>query len=116
MTQHQQPGEIPPPVRATPPGAGPRAWWRAMFGSRDVASCRQAGRALQAYLDGALDAGSARRVSRHLETCRRCGLEAETYAAIKATLARGGREVDPHVVSRLQDFGARLVDTDPGER
>ena len=114
MTAHnQQPGEIRPPVPAPPSHGGPWARWRAMRGSREVASCRQVAKALQSYLDGALDAASARRVARHLEMCRRCGLEAETYAAIKAALARDGRDVDPDAVARLREFGARLADSDP---
>lgn len=49
----------------------------------DEAGCREMSRTLQAYLDGHVDEVTARRVARHLEACRRCGLEAEVYTRIK---------------------------------
>lgn len=93
---------------------GPRllSWWRRMRGKREIASCMEVARALQAYLDGEVDTVTARRVARHLEICRRCGLEAQTYLAIKDTLARGGRDVDPAAVARLRAFGAHLIEVD----
>ncbi len=88
-------------------------WWRRMRGSQEVASCLEVGRVLQSYLDGHVDELTARRVARHLELCRRCGLEAETYAEIKNALARRGQvEVDPGAVARLREFGARLLEQD----
>ncbi|MEO7979337.1 MAG: zf-HC2 domain-containing protein [Sporichthyaceae bacterium] len=96
------------------PARARTGWWRMMVGSRDEASCWEVARALQSALDGGLDDAGARRVARHLELCRRCGLEADTYTAIKATLSRGGREVDPDTVARLREFGAGLVEVDPG--
>ena len=113
----------PDPTRAAMPGSGGLSWWRRMRGNREIASCLEVGRVLQAYLDGQVDVVTARRVARHLEMCRRCGLEAQTYLAIKEALARGGRDVDADAVARLRDFGARLIDSDieppddePGER
>lgn len=75
-------------------------------------SCRRARRALQSYLDGVLEDATARRVARHLEGCRRCVREAETYLAIKDSLSR--RRGSPDAVQRLRDFGEALLD-DPGE-
>jgi anti-sigma factor RsiW len=76
-------------------------------------SCRQVGRLLQRYLDGELDEVAARRVMRHLEDCRRCGLEAAAYAEIKATLARRGAQVPAETVSRLREFGERIAREGP---
>ena len=49
--------------------------------------CHQATRFLQHYLDGELDIVRAVSVAEHLETCRRCGLEAHAYASIKIAIA-----------------------------
>lgn len=83
------------------------------------ARCMRAARVLQSYLDGEVDAPTARAVERHLEECRRCGLEAATYTAIKAaiTMADDGRtpDVDPAAVARLRQFARALADGgDPG--
>lgn len=94
---------------------GKLSWWRRMQGNREIASCMEVGRALQSYLDGNVDDVTARRVARHLEMCRRCGLEAQTYTAINEALARGGRDVDPAAVARLQAFGTQLLEDDPDD-
>jgi anti-sigma factor RsiW len=90
-------------------------WWRRLRGNREVASCMEVGRVLQSYLDGQVDELTARRVGRHLEMCRRCGLEATTYAQIKTALARRGGDVDPKAVARLQAFGKELLASDPDD-
>ena len=71
--------------------------------------CLRTMHVLQRYLDGAVDDASAQRVAAHLEHCRRCGLEAEVYGEIKASLARRERPVDPDAVERLRRFGERLA-------
>lgn len=91
--------------------------WRRIRGSADIAGCREIGHALQTYLDGELDELAARRITRHLELCRRCGMEAETYAEIKAAFGRRrATTVDPDAVARLREFGQRLIEhDDPNE-
>ncbi|RMH86227.1 MAG: zf-HC2 domain-containing protein [Actinomyces sp.] len=74
------------------------------------ASCREVGRVLQSYLDGVVDDTTARRVAEHLEECRRCGLEYETYHTIKQALARRRDRVDPDALARLRDFGRHLLE------
>lgn len=71
--------------------------------------CLQTMRVLQMYLDGALDDLATRRVGEHLEHCRRCGLEAEVYREIKASLAERDRSLDTRTVERLRRFGERLA-------
>lgn len=73
------------------------------------ARCLQTMRVLQSYLDGALDDLHAQRVAEHLEHCRRCGLEAEIYRDIKASLAERERSLDRLTIERLQRFGKRLA-------
>ena len=76
-----------------------------MFSRRgDEASCREVSRALQAYLDGHVDEVTARRVARHLEACRRCGLEAEVYTGIKEALSRMERDVASLPVAHLREL------------
>ncbi len=90
-----------------------RRWRRS---NRDaMATCREVGRVLQSYLDGQVDELTARRVSRHLDACRHCGLEAHVYEELEAALARRATQVDPTVVERIQSFGRDLVDSPPDE-
>ena len=78
-----------------------------------TASCFEVARALQSFLDGETDELTAARISRHLEHCRRCGLEARTYLEIKAALARRMPVVDELAVERLRAFATRLVESSP---
>jgi anti-sigma factor RsiW len=82
---------------------------RRLRGTKEMASCMQVMRVLQAYLDGHTDEITARRVARHLEACRRCGLEASTYREIKAALARQASPIDEASLQRLRDFGSSLA-------
>jgi anti-sigma factor RsiW len=78
--------------------------------------CRQVALVLQSYLDGEVDAGTAGRVHEHLEECRRCGLEATTYRAIKNAIPLAATDsgqpaapVDPDALHRLRSFADNLV-------
>ncbi len=81
---------------------------RWLGGGRE-ASCRQVMRVLQAFLDGHADEQTALRVARHLEDCRRCGLEASVYRDIKNALRRQRAEVPSAALARLGDFAGHLV-------
>jgi predicted anti-sigma-YlaC factor YlaD len=73
-------------------------------------SCHQVGELLQQYLDGELDdAERARRIHDHLDECRRCGMEAETYERIKSTIAAERPDIPPESIERLRAFGERLA-------
>lgn len=84
-------------------------WRRRTRANRAVATCLEVGRVLQRYLDGEVDDLTARQVARHLEACRRCGLEASTYADIKAALAGRSRALPEDAVDRLHRFGEQLM-------
>ncbi len=88
-----------------------------LIGTRTHMSCHQVGKVLQSYLDDELDDDAARKVAAHLEDCRRCGLEAETYEALKASLQRGPAGLADEPVTRLREFGERLArgEIDPDE-
>lgn len=82
-----------------------RPWQR-----RGELRCREAARLLQRYLDEELDGLGSRRVARHLETCRRCGMDADTYQQIKEALRRSaGPPAD--AVARLRAFGRQLAES-----
>ena len=83
--------------------------WRAFIGTPDVASCMEVARVLQAYLDGEVDDRTARRVRHHLELCRRCGLEASTYAEIKRALADRRQPVPEDARERLRRFAQDVM-------
>lgn len=76
-------------------------------------NCMQVGRRLQRYLDGEIDDLTARRIVRHLEDCRRCGMEAAAYTQIKASLARRADAPPDDAVARLRAFGERLIHEGP---
>ncbi len=84
-------------------------------GGGEEATCAEVARVLQSYLDGHVDEVTARRVARHLDACRRCGLEAQTYGAIKDALGRRRTDVDAEALERLRSFGERLVQEGPPE-
>ncbi len=79
--------------------------------SRRMISCRRVGEVLQAYLDGEVDQITTNRVAHHLEDCRRCGMELGVYREIKASLARGGPELDHDALERLRAFSEQLADS-----
>ena len=87
---------------------------RRVLGRPPSRECAHVGRLLQQYLDGEIDEEAAQRVAAHLEICRHCGLEAETYRRLKAALAGQGG-ADESTLARLREFvddlaGGRLVD------
>jgi anti-sigma factor RsiW len=75
---------------------------------RPSTDCREVGRRLQSYLDGELDDG-ADEIAAHLDACRACGLELETYREVKASLSREQPPVAPDALDRLRSFGDELV-------
>lgn len=87
-----------------------KTWIMGLFGRTPRSmSCHQVGTVLQQYLDGDIDAETAERIEEHLEECRRCGMEAETYERIKSTLAAQRPDVPDDSVERLREFGERLA-------
>ena len=87
-------------------------WIMRLFGRTPPGgmSCRQVGELLQQYLDGELaDAERAARIHEHLEECRRCGMEADTYERIKATIAAERPDLPADSIERLREFGERLA-------
>lgn len=49
------------------------------------------------------------RIAPHLERCRRCGMKAETYSAIKRSLQEHRAAVPTETIERLRAFGERLA-------
>jgi len=70
----------------------------------EMARCMHTSRSCRPYLDGETDERTANRVAHHLEGCRRCGLQASNYQAIKQVLAGGGGTVDELALYRLRAF------------
>ncbi len=86
----------------------PMLWVRRRLRPDAPARCPEVARVLQRYLDGEVDARTRRLVSAHLEDCRRCGLEFETYTALKQALRRaGGVPAEP--IERLRTFAGQLA-------
>jgi hypothetical protein len=83
-------------------------WRRHPVTDRPV-TCREVGRFLQRYLDGVTDGHVTARVAEHLEDCRRCGLEAEIYRDIKASLARQTPILPEATLACLRRFGDQLA-------
>ena len=75
--------------------------------------CLRVTRVLQSYLDGEVDEVTSAIVAKHLEQCRRCGLEASTYRAIKSAITEAGPDVAPvdaAAIERLRRFAEDLAD------
>jgi len=79
------------------------------FGNRTNPSCKDVAEVLQSYLDGEIDERDLAVVEQHLDMCRDCGLEADTYRAVKQGLARQRIAIAPDVMERLRDFADNLV-------
>lgn len=73
-------------------------------------SCRQVGKILQSFLDSELDEISTDKVAEHLEDCRRCGMAADEYLEIKASLGRGAPVALEESLGRLVEFARRLTE------
>lgn len=76
--------------------------------------CHQVAKVLQNYLDGETEATTSSMVAEHLEVCRKYGLEASTYLAIKTAIAANDPEatrVENDAVARLRDFADGLGDS-----
>lgn len=71
--------------------------------------CHEVGDLLQHYPDGHLDAERASHIEAHLEACRRCGLEADTYEWIRSARVQHRPYVPPESLDRLREFGRRLA-------
>ena len=84
-----------------------RPWFRR---KSSPTNCREVGRVLQHYLDNDMDSEWAARVAEHLEACKDCGMEEETYQEIKLALGRQRPAVHDDAVSRLREFGRSLTD------
>ena len=79
---------------------------------RGAMSCGEVLKVIQAYIDGEIDADTARKVASHLEKCDRCQEEETIYEQIKVSLHRRRHDVDMDVLDQLMSFGERLK-TDP---
>lgn len=76
------------------------------LGNRQSPTCKDIAQVLQTFLDGELDETDIGAVQHHLDACRDCGLEADTYTAVKESLAARRRDIDPEVLERLRAFGS----------
>ena len=85
--------------------------WRDRFrpSGRRPMTCEEVGTWLQHYLDHELDERGSGRLAAHLEDCKRCGLEAETYERIKHSLADARPAVPDDAITRLREFGERIA-------
>ena len=90
-----------------------RQWLTRLLGrdrhQQEELDCHEVGELLQQYLDAHIDHERARLIEAHLEHCRRCGLEAETYRRIKDSLAAQAPDVPQDAIARLRDFGEQLA-------
>lgn len=85
------------------------SFWVKNFGNKEMTSCGKAMKLLQAALDGELDEPTMQRVRNHFEACAHCGMEAATFAAIKASIAKHPpRQLAPEVTADLEEFVRRL--------
>ena len=72
-------------------------------------SCEQVGAVLQQYLDEELEASQVPKVLEHLEACKDCGLEADVYTRIKASLKSHQAAPDQDSMARIQALANELA-------
>lgn len=75
---------------------------------RGSMSCGDVLKVIQSYIDGEIDANTARKVAAHLEQCHHCADEEHIYAQIKTSLAKRRHHVDMDVLEQLMSYGERL--------
>jgi anti-sigma factor RsiW len=73
-------------------------------------SCHEVRRMLQSVLDGEMPADRAELVAAHLESCRRCEIEAHTVRQVIAAIRRQRPDLDLAAVTRLTDVAERLAE------
>lgn len=73
-------------------------------------SCADVAALVQHYLDGELGHPRSLLLARHLDDCRRCGLDADTYRDIKAALAATRAPVPAETLDRLRQFATNIAD------
>jgi anti-sigma factor RsiW len=81
---------------------------------RQRAECWRTARLLQRHLDGELGLLSRSEVSAHLRRCRRCGMDADVYRALRAALlaSQTDQAAELQALERLNRFAARLGNVD----
>jgi len=72
-------------------------------------SCQQVEAVLQQYLDKELEASEVPKVLKHLEACKDCGLEAEMYSDIKASLHAHQQAPTADSMDRIQALAQELA-------
>lgn len=77
--------------------------------TEDRLGCLAVRRALQAFLDGEVEARHAELIAAHLESCRRCGVEARTLEAVIVALRRMRADLDAETYTRLRRVVDRLA-------
>lgn len=76
---------------------------------RNGLTCDQVAAVMQQYLDSELDPDQVPKVIKHLDKCRDCGLEADTYRRIKASLNAYQQQPDQASLQRLRDVAQGLI-------
>jgi anti-sigma factor RsiW len=76
---------------------------------RSRVSCKEVGRLLQSYLDDEDTGDRSDQIRAHLADCRRCGLEAEAYRRIMASLADQAEPLPEASIERLRGFARALA-------
>ncbi len=77
-------------------------------------ACKQVAEDLQSFLDNEDTVANRDLIAAHLEACRDCGLEANTFNQLKASLARPVLEIDDTALDRLRAFGASISEEADG--
>lgn len=72
--------------------------------------CRTVARVVQAYLDGELHDSRAVLIADHLDRCRDCGLDAQTWRWLKSSVAGLQPPDDPEPLERLRAFVEELTE------
>lgn len=85
--------------------------WNRLFSRNRGLSCQQVEQVMQQYLDGELAPEETPKVLEHLEACKDCGLEADLYTRIKATLHLHQETPSDDSMANVRALAAELAST-----
>jgi len=86
-----------------------------LFGFARGLTCSQVEAVLQQYLDSELEPREVPKVLAHLEKCKDCGLEAETYERIRSSLLQHQQAPDADSMARIRTMAHELAVSGPPE-
>lgn len=72
-------------------------------------SCHEVALNLQVFLDKEADPNTAEKIEIHLADCKKCGMKASTFKAIKSVIEESSTPVPSHTLMQLREFSDSIL-------